>query len=92
MILRNTVKFLASTLLVKEKHNNIAVEKFREFKCRQCPFMDHVDLTCTSCGCLLDVKWKALINRRVSTGELQITHCPKGFWNDSDIAIFYNTN
>lgn len=89
MIFRNTAKFLASTLLVKQNHNNIAVEKFREHKCRQCPYFDPVDTICNNCGCLLDVKWKSLINRKISTGETQVTHCPIGSWNDSDFAAFY---
>lgn len=89
---RKTVAFLAEKLLVKEKHHSIVIENYRRSQCLKCEYYNEKDIQCNRCKCLLDVKWKSLVNRKVTTGKLEITHCIEGRWNDADLAKFYNKN
>lgn len=88
-LVRKIVRFAAANLVVKEKHHNIVIEKFRQQQCFKCDKFDRENIQCTACKCLLDVKWKSLVNKKITTGELQITHCILGRWNDSEIADYY---
>jgi hypothetical protein len=88
---RKVVHFVASNLVVKQKHDSIVIENYRKSICQQCEYFNKQDLICEACKCLLDVKWKSLVHRKVTTGEIQITHCVKQKWNDGNIADYYKS-
>lgn len=44
---------------------------------------------CRLCGCIVDNKAKALRNHNLKKFRIEVTHCPKGLWNDVEIANHY---
>lgn len=79
-------------LVVKELDGDIDADtiEFRKTSCNFCPHMDKSKIKCNICTCRLNVKWKSKTNYSTKTGKVEITHCPKGFWNDLHIAKIYN--
>lgn len=60
---------------------------FRKAQCNLCPFRQ--DDKCGICKCYIDIKTTTKVNRRID-GSKEITHCPKGRWNDQNLVTFYN--
>lgn len=88
-LLQKLLASSAAKLVVKEYHNNIALYEKRKSRCSLCPFKSQDSRQCTVCGCLLSIKWKSLTNFDAELDQFVVTHCPKGFWNDADLARHY---
>lgn len=80
---------LAGGVLVIEETTDFALINFRREQCVACPNMDKKNKMCKICTCFLSEKTKSITNRTL-TGEVQVTHCPIGNWNDKEIADHYN--
>ena len=86
----------ARLLLVAEYHNDIKVERYRTRICRgdesknkpACTYYNPDRDQCNSCKCIIDVKAKTLTNYTLS-GDVEITHCPQGFWEDKFVMEYY---
>jgi len=46
---------------------------------------------CLYCGCYLDVKAGCATNVNPKTMKWEVTHCPKGLWDDKEILDFYQS-
>lgn len=57
--------------------------------CESCRFFDVESRKCKVCKCFMDVKTGAETNFDPHKLRNEITHCPKGFWNDVDTANIY---
>lgn len=70
--------------------------KLAEERVDICTKCQHRDLTqpdeivCTKCGCFMDIKATAEVHWNPEKLRREITHCPEGFWGDSEIANFYH--
>ena len=86
----------ARLLLVAEYHKSKVVERQRLRKCRgsekhgipECSFYNKDRDQCKSCKCIVEVKAKTLTNYTL-TGDVEITHCPQGFWEDKFVQEYY---
>ena len=77
----------AKTLVVSNVDAETAV--FRMKTCRGCEFFDSEGVRCKVCRCYLAVKTKSMENLNPIKLRYEITHCPKGFWGDLQIANEY---
>jgi hypothetical protein len=66
----------------EEKKRRLAI-------CEACKFFDAESRRCKVCKCFMDVKASAEINLNPMKGRYEVTHCPKGFWDDKDVANHY---
>lgn len=65
--------------------------EFRLAKCEGCKrFFDHESRRCKVCKCYVDPKTKSKENYNPIKLRYEVTHCPKGFWNDQELADYYN--
>lgn len=97
---RKILKGIAAGLIVKEKLNNPEIEAFRRKTCNQvlpidaegnfCNNRDTKADLCKVCGCFLDLKISSKTNFDPHLKEIVITHCPKGYWHDKEIAEHYD--
>lgn len=86
--LKNKVLHTASAVLVEKETTK--TEAGRRFEiCLACPFRDAASNRCKVCRCFLDRKTKSEINFSLKRMKYEITHCPKGFWGDEEIADLY---
>lgn len=84
----NKVLHTASGVLVEsEVGDELAKRRFQT--CLQCQFRDTESNKCKVCKCFLDKKSKSEINFSLKRMKYEITHCPKGFWGDEEIADLY---
>ena len=85
------------SLLVEEPLNNPIIEEARKNKCRgsadikPCLFYKKDTDQCKVCSCFIDVKASAKTNYSLKKNEIEITHCPMGWWEDADIAHKYRS-
>lgn len=79
---------LAAKIIVKTKVSPEAAEH-RFSVCKGCEHRDPEKEKCKVCGCFLDLKTESETNWNPKKNRNEITHCPKGFWNDMDTANFY---
>lgn len=79
---------IADNLIVEEHLTNETEIQLRKDTCWDCPFMNKEKKICNICKCILKIKTKSLTN--YYKGDLQVTHCPKGKWDDLEIAKHYN--
>jgi hypothetical protein len=85
----------AGSMLVEEYHNDPSIEELRKGRCRgtinknPCMFYKESTDQCKVCKCFVEVKSKALTNIEPKTGDVVITHCPMGWWDDEKIAELY---
>lgn len=85
----------AKLILVAEYHNDPKVERERKRICRgrnsaPCVNYNPDRDQCKKCGCIIEVKSKALTNYNPLKGmRAEITHCPEGFWEDKEVAEYY---
>lgn len=77
------LKTLVTTLVEPE------IAEQRLAVCEGCKLFDHESRRCKVCKCFVDAKTKALENWNPLKLRNEITHCPKGFWNDQEIANYY---
>lgn len=81
---------MVGSLLVVEYLNNTVVSNTRERTCRDCPFYNPDRDQCKVCKCFVKEKVLAKTNYDpFRGGEIVITHCPMGYWDDNDIAELY---
>lgn len=88
---RKIAGLIARGLIVETPLNNPELTEWRRDQCLQCPNMDRKNIMCNICKCFLEEKTLAKTNKLI-TGDIVVTHCPEGKWNDLEIANFYNNN
>jgi hypothetical protein len=88
-LLYKALSILADTALVHSRVN--AEEKARRLTiCEEpCFYFDHKARRCKVCKCYVDAKAGAETNFNPKAARNEITHCPKGYWGDTDTANFY---
>lgn len=87
----------ASSLLVVKEHFDPQVTNMRRRRCRgnakqgvpACEFYNPNRDQCTVCKCIIEIKSKSETNVNPLKGRVEITHCPKGKWDDQHIADLY---
>lgn len=79
-------KILAKKLIVVEEIEDKELIELRRQECNVCP--SNIKGECKICGCIIDLKIKSKTNRTKDFG-IEVTHCPKGYWGDSDIVELY---
>lgn len=79
---------LADTTLVHERVEPDEKER-RLAICEPCSFFDSESRRCKVCKCYVDAKTAAKTNFNPIAVRNEITHCPKGFWGDVDVANIY---
>ena len=91
----------AKALLVEAYHNDPVLGIQRKRKCRgseskgipSCPEYFKMIDQCTICKCIVEEKSKSQLNKNpFKDMRTEITHCPKGFWDDKEIADYYNSH
>lgn len=87
-ILDEILKVAADKVLV-ESHVSEEVKDFRMGQCLNCPYLSKSDFRCKVCKCYVEVKTGSERNFNPKKLRNEITHCPKGFWNDIEIANEY---
>lgn len=85
------MKAVANELIVVEEIEDEEIKQMRRETCNGCKYRDRPADMCKVCGCFLDLKIKSKTNRN-KQGKIVVTHCPKGFWDDEEIAKFYNSD
>lgn len=82
--------------MIKEIIKAVLVEKFIDDEtakkriniCEVCPYK--VDDECGVCGCFYELKAEMEYNKNPKKFfRLEKTHCPNGFWNDTETANHY---
>lgn len=86
---RKLAGMIAQGLVVVQPLNDDALTEWRRDQCWGCDEIDKKNIMCKKCGCFLEEKTKAKTNRTI-TGDIVVTHCPLGKWNDIEIANHYN--
>ena len=81
---------VADKVLTVEKMKNPLFVQARMNTCRGCPKFDKENISCTVCGCFMNIKTtlKYNINPK-KLGRREKTHCPLGKWDDLDEANKY---
>lgn len=87
-LLDKILKVAADKVLV-ESHVSEEVKEFRMGVCLKCPLLSISDYRCKVCKCYVEVKSGSEINFNPKKLRNEITHCPKGMWNDLEIANEY---
>lgn len=76
--------------MVEEDLNDATIEQMRKDKCDKCP--NNNGISCMKCGCVLAIKQAAKTNLNIHNGRIEITHCPEGYWDDANLAVYYQNN
>lgn len=88
-IMHKILKLAAETTLVIEEVEP-EVKAKRLAVCEGgCGFLNKVSRKCRSCGCYVDAKAGSKQNRNPTKLRFEITHCPKGKWDDKELANQY---
>lgn len=87
-LLNRAAALLAEKTLVVDFVDNELAE-FRLNICEGCQFFDHINRRCKVCKCYVDAKTKAKENFNPIKLRYEVTHCPKGFWKDQELAEYY---
>lgn len=87
-IFEKALAALADLTLV---HTHVGEEekKRRLDICESCTFFDSESRRCKVCKCFMDVKTGSETNFNPMKNRNEVTHCPKGFWDDGDLVNFY---
>jgi hypothetical protein len=88
-LLDDVLKVAADTALVHEKVSD-EVAQWRMSVCTGCENFKAKPKKCGVCGCYMEVKTKAKTNFNPNKMRNEITHCPKGFWDDALLAAQYS--
>ncbi|HLS53263.1 MAG TPA: hypothetical protein VK031_04770 [Tissierellaceae bacterium] len=81
-------KAIKGVLSVKPLDNDQEV-KIRYDICKQCEFYDAESDKCTICKCFMEIKTGLEVNINPIKLRKEVTHCPKGYWGDKEIANLY---
>lgn len=65
------------------------VKEFRQGVCNTCERHDPIQNRCKICKCFLAVKTGTKENRDPIRLRYEITHCPRGKWNDLELTNRY---
>lgn len=85
---QRALKVAAKAVIVKS--NVEPTEAARRYEiCLSCKFRDETNDTCGVCHCFLDLKTASLENWNPLKLRNEITHCPKGKWDDKETANLY---
>lgn len=87
-IMHRILRLAAEKTLVIEKVDDETRDKRLE-TCMGCRFLNKASRKCRGCGCYVDVKAATKENRNPEKLRYEITHCPKGKWNDKELANQY---
>ena len=89
-ITNNILSTIADKVLTVEKMKNPFIIEARLKTCQGCPMLDKKNVSCTVCGCFMNVKTtlKYNINPK-KLGRIERTHCPLGRWDDVERANYY---
>ena len=87
-ILDEILKLAADKVLV-ESHVSEDIKDFRMDTCLSCPYLSMTDYRCKVCKCYVEVKTGSERNFNPKKLRNEITHCPKGKWDDVEIANEY---
>lgn len=88
-ILEKALAIIADKTLVHDRVDDDEKKRRLDICEKPCRYFDHESRRCKVCTCFLDSKTSAKTNFNLAAGRNEITHCPKGFWDDIDIANFY---
>jgi hypothetical protein len=89
---------MVGSLLVTEYLTDRTVINMRQKRCKgnptdgtpPCMFYNEARDQCKVCKCFIKEKSEAKLNYDpLRNGEIVITHCPMGYWDDNDIAELY---
>lgn len=64
---------------------DIETIKVRENACKSCEY--NKEKKCQICECYIELKVRSKVNR-TKIGKKEITHCPKGKWDDKLILTY----
>lgn len=87
-IMHEILKLAADTALVVERAGPETKAERLEV-CERCPFLNKKSRKCRVCGCYVDIKTGTIKNRNPEKLRNEFTHCPKGKWNDKELANQY---
>lgn len=87
-IVDEILKVAASKVLVESLVSE-EITRFRMDTCLACPFLSTSDYRCKVCKCYVEVKSTAAVNFNPKKLRNEITHCPRGKWNDLETANEY---
>lgn len=87
-IIDNALHLLAAKVIVRSNVTSDEAER-RWTVCEKCEHRDEAKNKCKVCGCFLDLKTGSETNWNPKKGRQEVTHCPKGFWDDVETANFY---
>lgn len=82
----------ARAIVVEEPETDEEKILFRKDVCFSCKFRNKQKEICSICSCILKVKTESKINFNFEKQRSEVTHCPKGFWNDAELAEYYKNN
>lgn len=86
-IFLRALKVAAQVLVIDHVEGEIA--RKRMSVCLMCPYRDPKNEVCGICHCFLDLKTTSETNWNPERLRQEITHCPKGKWDDKEIANVY---
>lgn len=78
----------AEIIFSEEKHGIESLSEMRIKTCERCVHFDAKERRCNACGCFMDVKVHLATNK-TAQGNVEITHCPNGLWQDVHITNLY---
>jgi hypothetical protein len=89
----NLIDRAAALLALKTLVTELVDDETKEFRlsvCEGCDRFDHEHRRCKVCKCYVDAKVQSKENYNPIKLRHEITYCPKGRWNDKELADFYN--
>ncbi len=87
-LFEQALKVAAKNLIVVDTVQPEIASK-RYSVCLKCEYRDTEHDKCGVCHCFLDLKTTAETNRNPAKMRNEITHCPRGKWDDKEIANLY---
>ncbi|MGL4640871.1 MAG: hypothetical protein ACRCVX_14200 [Shewanella sp.] len=82
------LSFAADATLVHERVD-ADLKAMRFDVCNRCNRLDQKARQCKVCKCFVDAKTSALTNFNPLRLRNEFTHCPMGYWGDTDTANYY---
>lgn len=89
MNLKDRILKAAAKTVLEISEVDDATKAERRAVCDACQFRDIESDRCKICKCYLAVKTGCAENWNPKKMRVEVTHCPNGFWNDTDTANYY---